>query len=119
MRLNRHPQDILVSRLYAANQDRHGRSFSTSRETDLVARFCGAVSDDGTRIRAQNIFRDDSTVRGAFVNGQLRELLNCAASFVLELNDGSRACVEPDSGRISVCAVCGRMFNGPENQRLN
>ena len=45
MRLNRHLQDILVSRLYAANQDNICDHFLRLDMRSRRARFCGAVSD--------------------------------------------------------------------------
>lgn len=47
MRLNRHSQDILVSRLYAANQDKTRDHFLRLDIRSRRARFCGAINDDG------------------------------------------------------------------------
>jgi GNAT superfamily N-acetyltransferase len=81
MRLNRHPQDILVSRLYAANQDSIRDHFLRLDIRSRRARFCGAVSDDGILDCAQNIFRNDSIVCGASVDGQLRGIVELRGVF--------------------------------------
>ena len=81
MRLNRHPQDIPVSRLYAANQDSICDHFLRLDIRSRRARFCGAVSDGGILDYAQNIFRGDSIVCGASVDGQLRGIVELRGVF--------------------------------------
>ena len=81
MRLNRHPQDILVSRLYAANQDSIRDHFLRLDIRSRRARFCGTVSDVGVLEYAQNIFRYDSIVCGASVDGQLRGIVELRGVF--------------------------------------
>ncbi len=81
MRLNKHPQDILVSRLHAANQDNICDHFLRLDIRSRRARFCGAVSDGGILKYAQNIFRNDSIVCGASVDGQLRGIVELRGVF--------------------------------------
>jgi GNAT superfamily N-acetyltransferase len=81
MRLNRHPQDILVSRLYAANQDNICDHFLRLDIRSRRARFCGAVSDGGILKYAENIFRNDSIVCGASVDGQVRGIVELRGVF--------------------------------------
>ena len=81
MRLNRHLQDILVSRLYAANHDNIYDHFLRLDIRSRRARFCGRVSDDGILEYAQNIFRGDSIVCGASVDGQLRGIVELRGVF--------------------------------------
>ena len=71
MRINRHPQDILVSRIYAANQENIRDHFLRLDFGSRRARFCGAISDYRISKYAKNIFRSDSIVCGAFVDGRL------------------------------------------------
>lgn len=81
MRLNRHLQDILVCRLNAANQDHICDHFLRLDIRSRRARFCGAVSDDGILEYAQSIFRYDSIVCGASVDGQLRGIVELHGVF--------------------------------------
>ena len=81
MRINRHPQDILVSRIYAANQENIRDHFLRLDFGSRRARFCRAVSDDGILEYAQNIFRGDSIVCGASVDGQLRGIVELRGVF--------------------------------------
>ena len=75
MPLNRHPQTILVGRLYAANQDKIRDHFLRLDLRSRSARFFGAVSDDRLSDYALNIFSGDSIVCGASVDGQLRGIV--------------------------------------------
>jgi GNAT superfamily N-acetyltransferase len=81
MRLNSHPQDVLVSRLYEANQDSIRDHFLRLDIRSRRGRFCGAVSDGGILKYAQNIFRNDSIVCGASVDGQLRGIVELRGVF--------------------------------------
>lgn len=81
MRLNRHPHDILVSRLYAAYQENICDHFLRLDIRSRRARYCGAVSDDGILEYAQNVFRYDSVVCGASVDGQLRGIVELRGDF--------------------------------------
>lgn len=71
MRLTRYPQQILVARLYAANQTNICDHFLRLDIRSRRARFCGAISDDGILEYARHIFRGDSIVCGAVVDGRL------------------------------------------------
>ena len=118
MRLNRHPQDILVSRLYAANQDNICDHFLRLDIRSRRARFCGAVSDDGILEYAQNIFRDDSIVCGAFVDGQLRGIVELPGDFRSWSSTTEAALsVEPDWQNIGIGdALFVRMFAMAQNR---
>lgn len=118
MRLNRHPQDILVSRLYAANQDSICDHFLRLDIRSRRARFCGAVSDDGILEYAQNIFRGDSIVCGASVDGQLRGLVELRGVFRFWPSTVEAAfSVEPDWQNIGIGdALFERMFAMAQNR---
>ncbi|MFT5867813.1 MAG: GNAT superfamily N-acetyltransferase [Gammaproteobacteria bacterium] len=81
MRLNTHPQDVLVRRLYTANQDNVRDHFLRLDIQSRRARFCGAVSDNRILEYAQNIIRCDSIVCGASFDGQLRGIVELRGVF--------------------------------------
>ncbi len=118
MRLNRHPQDILVSRLYAANQDKIRDHFLRLDIRSRRARFCGAVSDDGILEYAQNIFRGDSIVCGASVDGQLRGIVELRGVFHCWRSTTEAAfSVEPYWQNIGIGdALFDRMFAMAQNR---
>ena len=118
MRLNRHPQDILVGRLYAANQDKIRDHFLRLDFGSRRARFCGAVSDDGILEYAQNIFRGDSIVCGASVDGQLRGIVElCGVFHSWHSTTEAAFSVEPDWQNIGIgYALFERMFATAQNR---
>ncbi len=118
MRLNRHPQDILVGRLYAANQDKIRDHFLRLDFGSRRARFCGAVSDDGILEYAQNIFRGDSIVCGASVDGQLRGIVElCGVFHSWHSTTEAAFSVEPDWQNIGIGdALFERMFAMAQNR---
>jgi|TARA_B110000908_G_scaffold133529_1_gene157505 GNAT superfamily N-acetyltransferase len=81
MRLNTYPQNVLVRRLYTANQDNVRDHFLRLDIQSRRARFCGAVSDNRILEYAQNIIRCDSIVCGASVEGQLRGIVELRGVF--------------------------------------
>ncbi|MCK0104444.1 GNAT family N-acetyltransferase [Pseudohalocynthiibacter sp. F2068] len=103
MRLKRNPQDILISRLYAANQDNICDHFLRLDVRSRRARFCGAVNDNGILDYARNIFRGDSIVCGAFVDGRLRGVVELHGVFQFWASKAEAAIsVEPDSQNIGI-----------------
>jgi hypothetical protein len=81
MRLNTYPQNVLVRRLYTANQDNVRDHFLRLDIQSRRARFCGAVGDNRILEYAQNIIRCDSLVCGASVDGQLRGIVELRGRF--------------------------------------
>lgn len=118
MRLNRHCQDILVSRLYAANQDKIRDHFLRLDILSRRARFCGAISDYRISKYAKNIFRSDSIVCGASVNGQLRGIVELRGDFPSWPRTKEAAfSVEPDWQNIGIGdALFERMFAMAQNR---
>ncbi|WP_205389888.1 GNAT family N-acetyltransferase [Sulfitobacter sp. SK011] len=118
MRLNRHPQEILVSRLYAANQDKIRDHFLRLDILSRRARFCGAISDYRILEYAKNIFRGDSMVCGASVDGQLRGIVELRGDFHSWPTTKEAAfSVEPDWQNIGIGdALFERMFAMAQNR---
>lgn len=81
MRLDSHPQRIQVCRLSAASQKNICDHFQRLDLASRRARFCGALSDDEVLRYAQNIFRYNAIVCGAFVHGQLRGVVELCGLF--------------------------------------
>ena len=117
MRLNRHPQ-FLVSRLYAANQDSIRDHFLRLDIRSRRERFCGAVSENGILDYVQNIFRGDSIICGAFVDGQLRGIVELRCVFQSWPPTAEAAfSVEPDWQNIGIGdALFERMFAMAQNR---
>lgn len=67
-----YPVDMGVRRLLAIDQKEICDHFQRLSIHDRQARFCGTVSNDAVSKYARNIFRHDSIVCGAFINGRLR-----------------------------------------------
>ena len=82
------------------------------------ARFCGAVNDDGILEYAHNIFRGDSIICGASVDGQLRGIVELRGVFHSWRSTTEAAfSVEPDWQNIGIgAALFGRMFAMAQNR---
>ena len=118
MRLNRHPQDLLVSRLYAANQDKIRDHFLRLDIRSRRARFCGAISDYRILEYAKNIFHGDSMVCGASVHGQLRGIVELRGDFHSWPSTAEAGIsVEPDWQNIGIGdALLERIFAMAQNR---
>lgn len=118
MRLNGYPHRILVCRLYEASQKNIYDHFHRLDITSRRARFCGAISEDGVLKYAQNIFRKDGLVCGAFVNGQLRGVVELRGLFQSWPSTTEAAfSVEPDWQNIGIGdALFERMFAMAQNR---
>lgn len=71
----RHTEDIVVRRLHAADQEKICDHFRRLDVESRRARFLGVIGDDGVLTYARNIFRYDSILCGAFVDGILRGIV--------------------------------------------
>jgi GNAT superfamily N-acetyltransferase len=118
MRLKRHPQDILICRLYTASQKSICDHFLRLDIQSRRARFCGTVSDDGISKYTQNIFRFDAIVCGAFVDGRLRGIVELRGAFHSWSSSTEAAfSVEPDWQNIGIGdALFERMFAIAQNR---
>lgn len=118
MRLKRHPQDIRVMRLCAAHQESICDHFLRLDIRSRRARFCGTISDDRVVEYAQNIFRGDSIVCGASVDGQLRGIVELRGDFHSWPTTKEAAfSVEPDWQNIGIGdALFERMFAMAQNR---
>lgn len=81
MRLKSHLQRIQICRLSKASQKSICDHFQRLDLSSRRARFCGATSDGEVLKYAQNIFRDNAIVCGAFVEGQLRGVVELRGLF--------------------------------------
>jgi len=81
MRLDSHPQRIHVCRLSTASQKNICNYFQRLDLPSRRAWFCGAISDDTVLKYARNIFRHNAIVCGAFVDGQLRGVVELRGLF--------------------------------------
>ncbi|WP_052348695.1 GNAT family N-acetyltransferase [Leisingera methylohalidivorans] len=72
MRHKRNDQELAVRRLSSADLEGICGHFRRLDAGSRRARFCGTVSDNGITKYALSIFRYDSLVCGAFIDGQLR-----------------------------------------------
>lgn len=114
MRLN----GIQVCRLSAASQSSICDHFQRLDPTSRRARFCGAISDDAVLKYAQNIFRHDAIVCGAFVEGQVRGVVELRGLFRSWPSTAEAAfSVEPDWQNIGIGdALFDRMFAMAQNR---
>lgn len=103
MCLKSNPQRIQVCRLSTASQKSICDHFQRLDFTSRRARFCGAISDDAVLIYAQNIFRHNAIVCGAFVEGQLRGVVELRGLFrSLPSKAEAAFSVEPDWQNIGI-----------------
>lgn len=118
MRLKIHPQDIRVMRLYATHQKSICDHFLRLDNRSRRARFCGTISDDRVLEYAQNIFRGDSIVCGASVDGQLRGIVELRGVFhSWRSNTEAAFSVEPDWQNIGIGdALFERIFALAQNR---
>lgn len=118
MRLKRHPQVIRVMRLYAAHQEIICDHFLRLDIRSRRARFCGTLSDEGVLEYAKSIFHYDSIVCGAFIQGQLRGIVELSGVFHSWPSTAEAAIsVESDWQNIGIGdALFERMFAMAQNR---
>jgi len=118
MQRKRHPQDLVVRRLHANDQTGICDHFLRLGVQSRRERFCGAISDDGVLSYAKNTFRYNSIICGAFVDGQLRGLVELRALFHSWPSTAEAAfSVEPEWQNIGIGdALFERMFAMAQNR---
>jgi ribosomal protein S18 acetylase RimI-like enzyme len=81
MDIERASKPIVIRRLHTADQPDICAHFQRLDKQSRRARFCGAVSEASSIHYADTIFRDDSIVCGAFVDGILRGIAELRGVF--------------------------------------
>ena len=72
MRHKRTDRDLIIRRLFEVDQEDIGNHFRRLDTDSRRARFCGSVSNTGITRYVRTIFRFESQVIGAFVEGRLQ-----------------------------------------------